>query len=37
MFILCAMMVFIIALLLNEIIEKPFLKLRGKILAKRNK
>jgi peptidoglycan/LPS O-acetylase OafA/YrhL len=37
MFVLCAIMVFIIALLLNEIIEKPFLKLRGKILANNNK
>lgn len=32
MFILCVAIVFITALLLNEIIEKPFLKLRRKIL-----
>ncbi|MGN6214840.1 acyltransferase family protein [Parafilimonas sp.] len=35
MFILCAVIVFMIALLLNEIIEKPFLKLRSRLLSKK--
>jgi peptidoglycan/LPS O-acetylase OafA/YrhL len=33
-FVICVVAVFIISLLLNEIIEKPFLKLRKKILVK---
>ncbi|MEP6683519.1 MAG: acyltransferase [Parafilimonas sp.] len=37
MFLICIITVFIISLLLNEIIEKPFLKLRKKILSKTNK
>jgi len=34
MFLFCIAAVFIISLLLNETIEKPFLKLRKKILVK---
>ena len=34
-FVICIVTVFIISLLLNEIIEKPFLKLRKKILSKK--
>ena len=36
-FIICTVFVFITALLLNETIEKPFLKLRRKIIIKSNK
>ncbi len=37
MFLICIITIFIFSLLLNEIIEKPFLKLRRKILSKKNK
>lgn len=37
MFILCTFLVFVAALILNEIIEKPFLKLRRRILFNGNK
>ncbi|MEP6467532.1 MAG: acyltransferase [Parafilimonas sp.] len=36
-FLICIVTVFIVSLLLNEIIEKPFLKLRKKILSRKNK
>jgi peptidoglycan/LPS O-acetylase OafA/YrhL len=35
MFLICVVIVFITSLLLNEIIEKPFLKLRSKILLRK--
>jgi peptidoglycan/LPS O-acetylase OafA/YrhL len=35
MLLICVVTVFIISLLLNEIIEKPFLKLRKKILSRK--
>lgn len=37
MFVICVAVVFIVALVLNEIIEKPFLQLRKKILFKDDK
>jgi peptidoglycan/LPS O-acetylase OafA/YrhL len=37
MFLICIATIFIASVLLNEIIEKPFLKLRKKILDKKNK